>query len=372
MTVHKRGLDPALVVVLLSGMARTCSNLSKLCMPFNHSQTPNNSNSSNPPGIRLKDALLTSISQFHNLRVLRSNSTVLDPDILQSLGDFPHLESLIASSQSILDVNDEQNPVTDPALSIQSFPALRHLRIEPISSTMVSRLWRTASFGRNLVSVAIKFRDGAIEYLNSLICDICRGSPLIMELELDLDEIKDFQLSNAVVNHFQQLPLKLVDISGRYTDFQNLIPAFRNVEYLVMEESLVHFEDLVMMSKDMPKLQYLSASLVLWDWSPIPGPPHHSPSPRTCHIDSYFNFGDDFDVEDPEFNNYVELIARALHSLWPKGVRCDFCRLAGAQEESDIDAGIVERINAITTELSGTSALHIPSVAESSSLWMYD
>ncbi|KAF8593170.1 hypothetical protein BDV93DRAFT_549617 [Ceratobasidium sp. AG-I] len=225
-----RFMDPIQAAGLLLGMARICPNLSKLRLLARHSEYPSDLDSL---GTYFKTALLISISRFQNLRILSTSSVVLDPDILQLLGNLPHLEALTAASPPTSGMSDDQLSISNYALPIHSFPALRHLKIYFIPSTVVSKLWQTAPLVQNLVSVAVIFMHDSIESISNLICDICRGSPLTVDLDLDLVEVGNVELSNNVVYHLEQLPLQRVRISNWETKYQSVAPAFRNVEYLI-------------------------------------------------------------------------------------------------------------------------------------------
>lgn len=268
-----RYMDPVQAVGLLLGIARTCPNLSKLRLLVRHSEYPSDLGSL---GTYFKAALVITIGRFQNLRVLSTSSTVLDPDILRLLGNLPHLESLAAASPPGAGRDDVQTWVDDYALPTQLFPALRHLKIYSVPSTIVSKLWKAAPLVQNLVSITVIFMRGSTESLNGLICDICRGSPFTVDLDLDLSDARNVEISSSVVDHLRQLPLQRVRISNAQTKFQNLAPAFRNVEYLKMEELILSYEDLLLMSKSMPKLQYLAASLILWEWPSVSELSHHS------------------------------------------------------------------------------------------------
>ena len=107
----------------------------------------------------------------------------------------------------------------------------------------------------------------------------------------------DFELSATTVNHFRQLPLERVEISSAFADCHRLTSTLPNVERLSMDSQLVYYEDLVLISKAMPKLQYLFAYLVLTGWpSDLP---RNSSSPLSCHIDSQFVFEEEIDLGRP-------------------------------------------------------------------------
>ncbi|KAF8606214.1 hypothetical protein BDV93DRAFT_553973 [Ceratobasidium sp. AG-I] len=325
-----------------------------------------------------KAAALISIPRLQNLRILSSSPLFLDPDILQLLGKLPYLESLTAYSlprqlATTQDANDDQALVASLALPMNSFPALQHLGIHSQLDAVVSKLWRITPLVQGLVSVTVRPMGGSTKSLNNLVDDVCRGSPLIRDLDLDLvpdgqDEV--VELLTTVVERFRQMPLQRVRLRAWYIDYQHLTLVLRNVEYLKMEATPAEISDLALISKNMPKLQYLGVNLHLFNWPPASHWSDHSPSPRTCHIDSQFEFGDNLGLDEPDFQNYVEIIAQALHVFWPKGVRCGlFMNAKGYYMTSDSDT--VDCINKITKELSGTSAPHIPERLESESHWMY-
>lgn len=96
-------------------------------------------------------SLFSPISQFHNLRILYSSSVVLNPGILQVLGDLPHLESLTAYSVSNkgyldnmqIEVEDNEILIASLTLPGHSFPALQNLEIDCVPGEVISKLWQT-------------------------------------------------------------------------------------------------------------------------------------------------------------------------------------------------------------------------------------
>ncbi|KAF8607778.1 hypothetical protein BDV93DRAFT_603555 [Ceratobasidium sp. AG-I] len=343
---------------LLAEMARICPNLTKLCMHVEESQHFEN--------LRFRDMYtranpLSLVSQFLDLRVFSTSSVVLDPGVLQLLGRLPCLESL-----QVLSVMDNVTSIANIALSAGSFPSLQHLKLTRVSGLVMSTLWRTPPLVRNLVSVGVKFMLESHETVNRLICDICQGSPLITDLDLNFSNHFGFELSATAVDCFRQLPLERVRFEFGRADCQHLVSALPNVQYLSMDSLAVRYEDLVLIPKAMPKLQYLFAHLVFTGWpSDLP---HNYSSPSPCHINSEFAFKEKTGLDKPNLDNYIGIVARTLHSLWPRGVRCGFYSYY-LLENKENDA--LERMNEMIGALSGTSALHLPSVEELKSKWMY-
>ncbi|KAF8593326.1 hypothetical protein BDV93DRAFT_252509 [Ceratobasidium sp. AG-I] len=292
---------------LVTRMAATCPNLTKLKIFLGSSRHPDDSG---PVSTHLTASLFSHISQFQGLRALHSSSMVLSPGVLQLLGDLPHLESLGASVSIGDETDTEEIPIANLILPEHSFPALRHFEIDCMPSTDVFKLWQTPPLVRNLVSVRVKFDEDSTESLNNMICIICRGSPRTTDLELDLGQGYDIELLSATVEHLQRLPLQRVRFRDARADCQSLALALPNVEHLDMKGMRILFGDLTYIPKHMPKLQYLSVELCLWAMSGVPAFLHNSASPSSCHIDSRFTFEKDLDVNDPDFDEHVENIAR--------------------------------------------------------------
>lgn len=243
-------------------------------------------------------SLFSPIAQFCELHVLYSSSVVLNPSILQLLGNLPHLKSLTAYSVSNQRVEEEQILIASLTLPDHSFPALQNLKIDCISETVISKLWQTPPLVQKLMAVRVKPTfEPSYEVWNDLICAVCHGSPEITDIELDLVQTEYVELSSAVMGRFRRLPLRHLQIWDGYTDdCQSLALALPSVEFLEMETMLLSFRDLTLVTKYMPNLQYLSARLALWGWPSAMNLPHNSSSPSPCHIDSSFTFEDELHI----------------------------------------------------------------------------
>lgn len=131
-----------------------------------------------------------------------------------------------------------------------------------------------------------------------------------MDLKVDLVQYETVELSSAIVDCFQQLPLQSLRIQDRYIDdCQSLALALPNVGYLVMEMLHVGFEDLAVIARYMPNLQYLCTDLLLEEWPLETDLPHDPSSPSPCRINSAFMFEEDLNKDHLDFNKRVKNIA---------------------------------------------------------------
>lgn len=190
---------------LMLQMVGTCPNLTKLNILIGNTRYPDNLL---PFGPYSPARHFAPIIQFRDLWVLHSSSVVLNPEILQLLGNLPRLESLAAYSLGANDdgMEDDKILIADLVLSKDSFPLLRHLGIDCVPGTVVSKLWNTPPLVHSLVSVSIQFMPDETELPSNLICTICKGSPHLTDLELDLVKSRETELS-SVVKHLRRLPL---------------------------------------------------------------------------------------------------------------------------------------------------------------------
>ncbi|KAF8605609.1 hypothetical protein BDV93DRAFT_554462 [Ceratobasidium sp. AG-I] len=304
-------IDPVDATHLLGQMVRICPNLTNLYLNVEESDYFNHLRSL---GTYTKPGPLSFVSQFLNLRVLSTSSMALNHNVLQLLGHLPCLEQLRVHS-----VMDDDISITNMVIPSNSFPSLRHIELDCVSALVMSKLWQTIPLVQKLVSVVVELMGGSDEAIDKLICDICQGSPFITDLELGFGGLeRDFTLSTTALDHFGQLPLKRVNISFGYADCRHLVSVLPNVEYLSMSALIVYHSDLVLMSKIMPRLQYLFAHLALEEWpSSLPRNPA-SLSP--IHIDAHFGFQAETGLRGRNLAKYVDDVARNLHSLWPKGM----------------------------------------------------
>ncbi|KAF8609087.1 hypothetical protein BDV93DRAFT_551880, partial [Ceratobasidium sp. AG-I] len=227
------------------------------------------------------------------------------------LGNLPCLESLGACSLPINEYEDDEISIAKLTLPEHSFPSLQNLEINGAPRAVVLKLWQTPPLVRNIVSVRIQFMLDDTELLSDLVCAICQGSPHITDLELDLDQCDEPELSATATEHLCRLPLLRIRIWNCYIDIHPLLIAFPNLEYFSIEGVYVSFEELALIAKHMSKLQYLSSRLVMWPAEhALPSIPPGSSSPVPCHIDIKLDLNNDFHISHPMFGGLVDNIAR--------------------------------------------------------------
>lgn len=275
---------------LLSRMTSTCPNLRKLLILFGNSRYLDD--------LRWLVAYSTAglfypISHFRDLRVLHSSTVVLNPDILQLLGNLPHLESLIIDPVPNQSVGDDEIPITSLSLPKDSFPALRNLEVYRVPAIVIRKLWQTPPLVQKLVSVGVKPTLDSTEALNDMVRVVCQGSPQITDLKLDLSKTTDVEISMPVVDHFRQLPLRRLRIRGAPKAGACLArtSALPNLENLETSKMVNGFEELTSIAKHMPNLRYLYAKLNLQGWSSGMSLHPYSSSPSPICIDSPLTLG---------------------------------------------------------------------------------
>jgi hypothetical protein len=191
-------LNPLHASQLLQRIAATSRGIQTLQIFINHPVHPENIS---PPGSYSK-SFFAHIGLFHDLRVLRTTTLMLDPGMLQLLGELPRLDSLTVSALTELQ-RRANTSATDLELTAYSFPALRHLALYDVSSSTISQLWQIPSLVRRLVAIDIKLplsSGRARSLICELICSICQNSPQTVQLHIDLREIGHVVISSAVVS----------------------------------------------------------------------------------------------------------------------------------------------------------------------------
>lgn len=306
---YRLWMNPLETRELLVRMVATCPNMTSLNILPGSSHYPEDLSSLVPYS---PSSVFTPISQFRDLRVLRTSSAVLNPDVLQLLGDLPCLESLWAYSLSTNDKKDDEIPIESLELPEHAFPSFRNLQLDCVPREVVSKLWQTPALVQNLVSVRIQFTYDT-ESPSDLICAVCEGSPNITDLELEVGKSEDIELLDEVIEQLSKLSLLRVRIWEGQVNVRALIFALPNVEYLNIESTCADCEDLALIAKHMPKLQYLKAELLIWSWPAeraLPSIPQDSSSPVPCYIESKLTFGNSLDTDHPEFDEFIDNVAR--------------------------------------------------------------
>ncbi|KAF8604359.1 hypothetical protein BDV93DRAFT_522474 [Ceratobasidium sp. AG-I] len=296
-----------------------------------------------------------------NLRSLVSDVYALDADSLLALGELPHLSSLEIRKTAKIHYSDtpERLPasVQAMALSINSFPSLRHLVFHETHSADVLLLWNHKPLVEKLNRVELTMSLlGEIRipknkvvinevFLTPFLPALCTGSPQLTELVIDnLNGTPELGVLWVHIDHFRclaSLPLqhiKLVGIQVVHIDPENHTLSFaehaaalwpmavdlnlRNQE--VDPAALHHFATL-------PNLRCLVVSL-LNTW------PYNEPNPPTL---------DDHPLHTLEFNQGpkagldrvpVDRFSRYLLSFWP-----NLQQVSGPTSKCTINIGMLNQ-----------------------------
>jgi hypothetical protein len=273
-----------------------------------------------------KSAPFACIGLFRDLRSLRGTSMILDSGVLRLLGDLPRLESLMVWATSELHHRRQEHEISiaDLDLTAYSFLALRHLAIYDVSSSVISQLWQTPCLVQRLVSIHIRFpfTTEAHSLLCELICFICQNSLQTTQLDLDLQEIEEVVMSPTVVPCLKQLPLRrlrMIEVISptTFSNFEPMALALPNLEYLDVSATCLDFQDLVLVAKHMPRLQFLAVNLSMFDWPSELDPRSVTPSPSKFCLASGYQFSEDFsddDFDDDEnLEDYLWTMARWVY-----------------------------------------------------------
>lgn len=323
------------------------------------------------PPVPSSPDLPTSLAQFHNLRHLGGGPEFLSPEALVALGRLPLLESFTIAYSYKAPKSFVQSNLSMPH---DDFHALRHLGIYCYNRIEhASELWKLPSLVQQLVSVHVDVDSASAsdEQIRQLICLICKNSPLVSELHIDLEATIGREnidlLSPTVISHLQRLPLRRLRIMASHprltpiVDFERLAFALSNTEYLNMQCYRINFEDLVLIAKHMSKLRFLAVSLSPFVWPPKDQLPRLPTSDPPLFI--VFRHKDRHLLEAD-----VKSTSLALHSLWPNGV---YCGLPGDAEADLCAHEELELINTEIQKLCPLKALGVHSFDDLTLEWKY-
>ncbi|KAG8713873.1 hypothetical protein FRC08_012691 [Ceratobasidium sp. 394] len=281
-----------------------------------------------------KSLMFADIARFHNLHSLECSDSMMDSAVLRLLGTLPLLRSLGIEASANFDGDHENQDLfmDDLALPPHSFPLLRHLSLQYLPCSVIPRLWRYPPLVEQLVSVCVTLQFGLNNPLiNDMVRGICKGSPHVVELYLDLNDIEDDDFSLTITDCLRQLPLQRfqllnVRLPQLFSDMQPLVPAVANVQYLDIQNVVTTFDHLILFAKCLPQVQLLASNLILSGWPSNPQPGLITPSPSILCLEARFMFSEEFDEEDLDpgqtMEEYLGIVARNLHRLWPNGVTC--------------------------------------------------
>ncbi|KAG8765401.1 hypothetical protein FRC12_007505 [Ceratobasidium sp. 428] len=331
--------EPPLASLLLQNLAQTTPDLERLQLRvLSQRQIP-----------YTKSSLFSSLAALRNLRTLHCSTAMIDSPIMLLLSTLPELHSLQidAPATNQLDyAHYNGNPeydlsLEDLMLPPHSFPGLRHLNIQYLPCRVVSQLWSSAPLVRQLISVHVRFHpDDAVPVdspvMNSTICDICRAV--------------------------------LIQLSSTWT-----LAVGPNVEYLDIDLADVTLDDLVLIAQHLPKLQFLVVDLLPMEWPRDLEKYSITPSTSTLRLGSRFMFSSqtvllDLD-EDESMEDYINLMAQHLHTLWPNGISC----------EREIDTGDIleepdkEYLNSLKSKLKTLNppGFELPARKIYEATWLY-
>ncbi|KAG8765402.1 hypothetical protein FRC12_007506 [Ceratobasidium sp. 428] len=376
-------IEPPLVSLLLQGLVHTAPDMERLrLLALSQKQIP-----------YVKSSLFSNLAALRSLRILHCSTAMIDSPVMLLLGTLPELESLQVNAPAAPDgLDDPERDNGDPEddlslddliLPPHSFHSLRHLNLQFLPCGVVSQLWRSTPLVRQLISVHVRFHpddaaEGDSTMINSTICDICKGSPDTIELCLDGYDIQFIEISPAAIDCLKQLPLRRLQLLevhlpaslGPGTGL--LVTAVPNVEYLEIDKMDATFDDLVLIARHLPKLQFLVANVVLTDWPFDLEEWSITPSPSMLRLGSEFMFSnqvDGFDLdEDENMEDYVDLMAQHLHTLWPNGISCE--RETTGEPREDLDN---ECFDLLTSKLKALNppGLELPARKIYEATWLY-
>ncbi|KAG9118486.1 hypothetical protein FRC07_006988, partial [Ceratobasidium sp. 392] len=213
------------------------------------------------------------LKPFSSIRTLITTNSVLSSTVLEWLGTLPHLESIDVRPSMRWLQNDESVRLSldDLAIPEGSFPALRHLALHCVPSWVVPKLWSTPALVQRLMSVEVEFRWEDLQTsVSELARVICENSPRLVEINFNVPEFaNDRMLSPDVLNCLRRLPLQRVKMTHatlKAANYEALILALPEVEYLDISSINLGFQQLVLIAEHMPKLRYLEADIVVAEW----------------------------------------------------------------------------------------------------------
>ncbi|QRV94314.1 LRR receptor-like serine/threonine-protein kinase [Ceratobasidium sp. AG-Ba] len=308
--------------------------------------------------------VFSNLVQLRQLRVLNCTGAALNPRALQLIGTLPLLESFRIqtsfSSTHGLFRNGIVFELDGLKLSDNAFPALKHVGLDAVYSSTVLSLWRAGPFVRGLTSIDITFySDPNLETLRHTIRFICTTSPGIEDLSLGC-VITHAPLPNlAMKGVFQRLPLRCVRISFALP-FENtqglleILPAWTNLQYLEIPMMQVGFNALVTIAKHLPELRLLCVNLEWDDWPENPNLSSITPSSFPLCLRGGFILDTTFEIiefsREGEVSEFLDVVARNLRSIWPRGVRCeddDMFAYEGGEYFTEYMDLLQEKINAV-------------------------
>lgn len=271
-------LNTLLAAQLSARLVQHCPNIHTLDIYTDNATDDDDHKDTLQPGLGPLSStdLSSSLAQFHDLRSLGGGPELLSPKSLVTLGSLPLLESF-----TIVDMDETTERLVQSSISLpqNTFPALQHLGIYSLDRIeRASELWNFPYLVQQLISVHVDLDSASVsdEQIRLLICSICANSPLVSELYIGLeptDNREDIDLfSPTVVSHLQRLPLRRLRISASSVslepagNFEPLALALMNIEYLYMRCYNFTFEDLALVAKHMPKLQFLATGLPRLRW----------------------------------------------------------------------------------------------------------
>ncbi|KAF8594622.1 hypothetical protein BDV93DRAFT_549170 [Ceratobasidium sp. AG-I] len=213
------------------------------------------------------------LTSARSLTHISGDTTLLDKDILITLGHLPLLSRLaISDSQSEWAV-DRETPLRVSLLDT-AFPVLKHLELHNALKGNINRILGVPTLLVRLTSLDISFRArtgewGIDEFIQTSVPQLCQNSPNLTRLALDfgIEKHKRYpsekcELSEYVFRHLERLPLvELVVSRANLTTevrVERLAVAWPNMEVLKWTERHVRIRDISLFARHMPRLRYLA------------------------------------------------------------------------------------------------------------------
>lgn len=252
---EETNIDTSLASELLEAIRLRCPGLEQLRL---HPLLSPDSNQPSP-SISAIGSIYEYFGSMQNLRILSTNIFFSDPSSLLALAKMQRLETL-----NITHAYYPRGPLPAIRLPNGSFPALRELTLPIFDLDEFKYVWSIQELVEPLVMVGASAvcLELAID-IKSVLSDIFRRSPKIVELELDLGEITDISFESFWPLEklcLEKLLLDSIDFAPLETACEILADTCPSLRELVLPGVRVCVSDLQHLSR-LSRLEHFHARI---------------------------------------------------------------------------------------------------------------
>ncbi|KAG8784441.1 hypothetical protein FRC12_018707 [Ceratobasidium sp. 428] len=294
------------------------------------------------------------IAGLQRLRSLAFSGAMVHKELFKTLSQLPHLETLSLCTDYMGDIDEYDE--SSLGIPNNSFPSLKHLYLQGLHVTTISRVCKVPTLFCHLKKAIIRFDDDwydtdddEVTCSNVAVTSLGQNAPYIQELTvLTRGNFGSFVVSWSILGRFKYMPLRSLrlgelafDIKDEEADSNNgsdygathnqrnypeikwedFLDSVPQLEELQLERQRIDSQTLQLIAIRLFNLRLLVfGDLYLSEAEPPSGIGHTTTQPITLRGHTYL---DCQNSKIPPDEEAIYKVARCIFGIWPNVVACE-------------------------------------------------